>query len=309
MAPPRTLKKPRPLKQGDWVSVIAPASPFDREAFNKGVERIRSWGFQVKFGEGIFSKSRYLAGSDERRAAEFIQALEDPEVRAIFAARGGYGSQRLLPALEKLPKGLTPKILVGYSDITSLLMYVQQHWGWVTFHGPVVAKDIGDRLEAAGEKSLLRALTNPAPLGILRPQGMSALSGGRATGPLVGGCLSLVVCSLGTPWQLNTRGSILFLEDVGELLYSLDRMLTHLRLAGLFDGVRGIVFGPLKDAHDKPEVIQEMLQEVLSDLKIPMLFNFPSGHTHDSWTIPLGLTTTMDADAKTLSFEEGALAD
>jgi muramoyltetrapeptide carboxypeptidase len=209
--------------------------------------------------------------------------------------------------LEKWKPPVEAKILLGYSDLSSLLIFARQKWGWVTFHGPVVAKDIGDRLAAQGIASLKRTLTDPKPLGCLKPEGMVTLNTGVARGPLVGGCLSLINCSLGTPNQLETEGCILYLEDVGELLYSLDRMLTHLRQAGLLKKARGIIIGPLKDAHDSPEIIQEVLKDVLGDLAIPMLFGFPSGHTEDSWTIPLGLTVTMDAGAGSVTFEEGAV--
>jgi len=214
---------------------------------------------------------------------------------------------RLLPLLDEIQESPPAKILLGYSDITSLQIYAYQRWQWVTFHGPVVAKDLGDRLEQAGEESLLRTLMDPTPLGKIQAPGMTTLHGGVARGSLVGGCLSLIACSLGTPYQLKTEGKILFLEDVGELLYSLDRLLTQLRLAGLFRSVKGIVFGPLKDAHDEPEVIQSMLKDVLGDLKVPMVFGFPSGHQADSWTIPMGLNETLEADQKALSFEEPAL--
>jgi muramoyltetrapeptide carboxypeptidase len=177
----------------------------------------------------------------------------------------------------------------------------------VTFHGPVVAKDISTRISKFGETSLLRTLTDRRPLGRVSPEGMSTLHPGTAKGKLVGGCISLIVCSLGTPYQLQTKDCLLYLEDVGEILYSLDRMLTHMRLAGLFKGVRGIVFGPLKDAHDEPKVILEVLKDLLADLKIPILFGFPSGHLEDSLTLPLGLNVTLDADKKFLLFEESAL--
>jgi len=303
------LSKPRPLKRGDTIAVAAPASCFDQEAFFHGLQRLRGWGFEVRYREDIFSKKRYLAGDDPRRLEELVQYLEDPEVKAIFAARGGYGSLRLLQGLDRIAKPTQAKILLGYSDITSLLLYALKHWGWVTFQGPVVAKDISSNIKKAGEQSLLRVLTDPQPLGELRPSGMTCLHPGIATGPLVGGCLSLIVCSLGTPYQIPSEGSLLYLEDIGEKLYSLDRMLTHLRLAGVFSQVRGIVFGPLKDAHDKEKVIIDMLQDVLGDLKVPMVFGFPCGHTEDSWTLPMGLPVTLDAARRSLTFAEGALAE
>ncbi len=303
------LIKPPPLKAGETVAVIAPSSPFDQEAMLRGVRRIEGWGFKIQYREDIFSRKRYLAGSDERRFEELSQVLHDPEVKAIFVARGGYGSQRLLPMLDSIEPPPQIKIILGYSDLSSLLIYARQRWRWVTFHGPVVAKDIGDRMASAGENSLLQALQDPRPLGKISPESACCLHPGEAVGPLVGGCLSLVTCSMGTPYRLQTEGSILYLEDVGEILYSLDRMLTHLRLAGVFSGVRGIVFGTLKDAHDEPEVIQAMLQDVLGDLQVPILFGFPSGHVDDSLTIPLGLKVRLNATDGWVEFIEGALAE
>lgn len=303
-----SLKKPPRLREGDTIQIVAPASPFDQEAFLRGAARLKEWGFQVRYRDDIFAKKRYLAGDDLRRLQELQEALQDPAVKAVFVARGGYGSGRLLPALEKWKPPTEAKIILGYSDISSLLIFAKQKWGWVTFHGPVVAKDIGDRLGEKGAASLKRTLTDPEALGLLTLPESAALHPGKARGPLVGGCLSLINCTLGTPYQLKTDDCLLYLEDVGELLYSLDRMLTHLRQAGLLKKVRGIIFGPLKDAHDSSEVIQEMLKDVLGDLSIPMLFGFPSGHTEDSWTIPLGLTVTMDAGAGSVTFEEGAVS-
>lgn len=302
-----SLKKPYPLIPGDTIAVMAPASCFDRDAFMIGVRRIESWGFKVRYREDIFAKARYLAGDDERRFSELREFLFDPEVKAIFAARGGYGSMRLLPLLDSLPQDLPPKIILGYSDLTSLLMYFYQRWGWVTFHGPVVAKDIGHRLKPDGEAALLKALTQPIPLGLVSSPEAKTLHAGKVSGTLVGGCLSLLVCSLGTPYQLQTEGKILFLEDVGEKLYSLDRMITHLRLAGAMQGVRGIIFGPLKDTHDDSSVICEVLSDLLRDLDIPMLFGIPSGHTENSLTLPFGLEITLDADARQVIFTENAL--
>ncbi len=301
------LLKPSPLQRGDKIAVIAPASPFDVQALERGIQKIQHWGFNVAHRSDIFSRKRYLAGDDVRRFEELVQALEDPQVKAIFVARGGYGCARLLPLLDTYTPPDSAKIILGYSDISTLLFYVYQRWSWVSFHGPVVAKDMGDRMGIAGEASLLRALTDSRPLGVLQAPHLVTLQGGRARGPLVGGCLTLVAASLGTPYQLRTDGCILYLEDVGELLYSLDRLLTQLRQAGLFRKIRGIVFGPLKDAHDEPIVVQEMLLDVLGDLSIPMVFGFPSGHGDDMWTLPLGLETILDADHGQLIFEESAL--
>ncbi len=310
---PPFFKKPLPLKKGDKIKIIAPASNFDREAFLRGVKKIESWGFQVEYRGDIFEKKFYLAGEVSRRVHELKEALNDSETHAIFVARGGYGTMQLLPALKNFqPKG-KPKILLGYSDLTVLLNYLQQSWGWVCFHGPVVAKDISDQLDQESKHSLLRCLTQARPLGSLKPPSLKSLFPGEdlknAEGILVGGCLSLVVCSLGTPYQLKTSGNILYLEDVGERLYEIDRMLTHLRLAGLFEGVKGIVFGPLEDAHHNPEVVEALLKDLLGDMRIPVLLGFPSGHISGSWTIPFGVKTRIETQEPALVFLESALED
>lgn len=306
------ILKPKALKKGDRIQIIAPASSFDRGAFDRGVERIKSWGFEVTYREDIFSKERYLAGDDGRRAEELIEAIENPEVQGIFVARGGYGCLRLLPFLdsfiENLAQEIPAKVFLGYSDVTSLLNYFFQNLGWVTFHGPVVAKDIGDRLGDFGEKSLLKNLCQSEALGEMTFPNLMTVVPGFANGVLVGGCLSLVTRSLGTPYQIETTGRVLYLEDVGELLYSVDRMLNHCRQAGIFENVHGILFGPLKDAHHQPEEICSLLKDLLSDLQVPILFGYPSGHLYDMATIPLGIPVQIDANAKKVTFLESGVS-
>ncbi|MCP5467880.1 MAG: LD-carboxypeptidase [Deltaproteobacteria bacterium] len=307
------LKKPKALQKGDKIQIIAPASSFDREAFLRGIAKIQSWGFEVIYRPDIFEKKFYLAGDTSRRVDELVGALYDPTVQAIFCARGGYGAMQLLPALENLSPVPEPKIFVGYSDLTVLLNFFHQKWNWPVFHGPVVAKDIGDKLDQSAEESLLACLMSVKTLGRLAPEGLKPLFADRHHAPveaeMVGGCLSLVVCSLGTSYQLETQGKILYLEDVGERLYEIDRMLTHLRLAGLFAEVKGIVFGPLEDAHHDPEVVEALLKDLLGDLNIPVLMGFPSGHITGSWTLPFGVRIRLESKSPALIFLESALAE
>lgn len=301
------MLRPAPLQRGDIVGIAAPASPFDRTEFEKGVQTLEKLGFGVKFRKDIFSSERYLAGPDSRRAEELTELFADPSVKAIVFARGGYGTQRVLPFLNFTVLEKNPKIVVGYSDMTTLLSYLLDHLSWVVFHGPVVAKGMGDLFQERGRTSFVRSLTNPEPLGEIRAHEMTYLKKGRAKGVLVGGCLSLLVANLKTPFELATEGKILFVEDVNETPYKIDRMLTQLRLAGKLEEVRGFVLGPFQNSGKSPEEIQEVFLEVLGDLKVPMVFGFPSGHMDDMMTIPFGVEVELDSEKGSVNFLEGAL--
>jgi len=298
--------KPKVLKAGDILAIAAPSSSFEKEPFLRGVEKLKSLGFKVMFQEDIFATRRYLAGTDERRSQELIGYLTDPSIKAILTARGGYGAGRILNKLDAAQSQFSPKVLLGYSDFTSILNYFGQMLGWVTFQGPCLAKDF-DQLSPRGLESLVQALTSTKPLGEISAPELITIHPGTAEGILVGGCLSLITCTLGTPYQINTQNKILYLEDVGEKPYSIDRMLLQLRQAGLFDELRGIVFGPLKDTHHDLNYVTDLLKEWVADLPIPIVFNFPSGHVTDSLTIPFGINTRLNATKPSLTFLEGAL--
>ena len=293
------LTRPPALRAGDCIGLAAPASAFDRHALLMGIEVLQAWGYRVRYTTRVFDRHRYLAGTDAARAAELHALFTDPEIKAIFCCRGGYGSQRLLPYLDADLLVAHAKIFVGYSDLTSLLLYLQTRCRLVTFHGPVVAGDLhhglhpavgqqlkgvlaGDREAMQPPADLLGALT------ILRP--------GEAEGRLLGGCLSLFVCSIGTAFQPDTRGTILFLEDRGERLYAIDRMLTYLRLCGVFDDVRGVIFGNLDvveaDRH-LPYGVADIILDVLGDLPMPLLYGFPAGHCAQPLTLPFGVRAAI----------------
>jgi muramoyltetrapeptide carboxypeptidase len=296
---PSPLLRPAALREGDCIGLAAPASPFDRQAFLQGVDMLQALGFRVHYTPRLFARQRYLAGDDAGRAAELHALFANPEVKAIFCCRGGYGSQRLLPYLDAALITTHPKIFLGSSDLTYLLLYLYSQCRLIAFHGPVVAGGLHHELMPAVQQQLkgillgdMEAMQPPATrlgtLTVLRP--------GDAAGRLLGGCLSLVVCTLGTPSQPDTRDTILFLEDRGERLYRLDRMLTHMRLAGLFDGVRGLVFGDIEvveaDRH-LPYGVPEVILDVLGDLAIPMLYGFPSGHCPQPLTLPFGVQAAI----------------
>ena len=297
--PVDAVTRPPALRAGDCIGRAAPASPFDRGALFTGIAVLQQWGFRVQYTSRVFDRHRYLAGPDTARAAELQALFTNPDVRAIFCCRGGYGSQRLLPYLDAALIAAHPKIVMGCSDLTSLLLYLYSRCHLVTFHGPVVAGGLDHHMPQVVQQQLQGILTGD--LETMQPpascmQTLTVLRPGNAEGHLLGGCLSLFVCSIGTPFQPDTRGAILFLEDRGERLYAIDRMLTSLRLAGVFDGVQGIVFGnmkPVKADRHRSYGVPEVILEVLGDLDVPLLYGFPAGHCRPALTLPFGVRVAI----------------
>ena len=311
------FRKPRALAPGDPVTVIAPASPFDRQSFATGLTLL-SRRYEVRHEEGVFASERYLAGPDSRRLREFTQALTDPDVKAVFCARGGYGVTRLLAALDTfLPPGeaLTPKPLVGFSDITAAHALLLGR-GMVSIHGPVLTQ-LG-KLEPAAVARLFALLESPAPAPRLIGSGNSCGSHGTheigargaVEGPLVGGNLSVLASLCGTPFMPPLEGSILLLEDVGERPYRLDRLWTQLSLAGVFRQVRGIALGEFIDCElrDAGYASHDVLRELVAATGLPCVAGLPVGHGDVNEAVALGVRVRLDADAGTLTFLEGAVA-
>ncbi len=318
----RTVIKPSRLTSGDTVGLIAPASSaFEPSTIREGIETLQSLGFRVKLGPHIREKRGYLAGSDVDRAADLHQMFKDDEIKAIFALRGGYGSMRLLNLIDYDLIKNHPKILIGYSDITSLLVAIHQKTGLVTFHGPVATSSFSKYTreifwkmvsspQAAGE------IPHPEPANPLRPTAhLNTIRPGKATGRLIGGNLTLFTALLGTPYEADTRDAILFLEETGEEPYDIDRMLTQLRLAGKLDQIAGLVFDKCPDCKPsdyKPAFyntlsLEEVLEDRLGTLRCPVLYGLHLGHESDKPTLPLGITATLDADRQRLIFEESAV--
>jgi muramoyltetrapeptide carboxypeptidase len=308
------IVKSTALRSGDLVAVVAPASNLKSDYLGRGVAELKRLGFRVRHREDILDKARYTAGSDQRRAEELMQAFSDPEVRAIWAARGGYGVMRILKLLDEELLRANPKIFIGYSDMTALHLYLYRRFGWVTFHGPMAAKDLAGGEGHYDLKTLLAALTRTEPIGEIKSSKTEILhysSSGAVSGRLLGGCLSLITAMMGTPDDLDTRGSILFLEDTGTRPYAIDRMLQQLRLAGKFDEVQGIIFGEMIDCVQHAEqgyTIQEVLCECTADLGVPVMFGLPSGHSsRGNLTLPLGVMATLDAERGVLRVDESAV--
>lgn len=297
--------KPRALREGDTIAVVAPAAGFRRDLLLRGAAYLEGRGFRVRYDSGVFSRKRYLAGDDDRRARELIAAIEDPEVSALFAARGGYGSQRLLPRLRPDLVSGNPKILLGYSDITVLLAFWGQKAGVAGFHGPLVT-EMGD-LDPRTEAQLWATLTRAEPPPAIHAPDAECWRPGRAEGPLWGGSLTMLTNLLGTPWQPDLRGAVLVLEDVGEKPYQVDRMLSHLLLSGAVSDLKGLLCGPFLGDGD-PGEYREVVLEAFEGLRGPILGNFPIGHGKVNLTLPLGLRIGLDAEERSARVLEAAVS-
>lgn len=292
------LIKPPRLKPGDTVGIVAPASNIRPEWLEAGIRELERLGLRAKYLPSIFERHFYLAGSDQRRAAELMTLVADPDVTAIFAARGGYGSARLVDRLDEEIIRRHPKIVMGYSDITALLLWLQTRFGWVVFHGPMVTREFAAGPGYYDEELFWRALGRPEPIGEIDTSGTRVLSPGRAHGPLIGGCLTLLTSSLGTDYEFDARGRILFLEDYQAKPYQIDRMLTHLRQANKLTGVRGLIFGEMTECvqHEaQGYTIEDVIRQCVGDLGIPILFGLRSGHSiRGNLTLPFGVEVTLD---------------
>ena len=312
--PEPNLLKPALLRRGDTVGIVAPAWTFDPNNFRRGVEKLQSLGYRVKYDRSIFSKYWSFAGHDKARAKQITRMFADRSVRAIFCAKAGYGSIRTIPYLDVEVIRNNPKIFVGYSDITILLAYLRHVAGMVVFHGPVVSGEVHEHMNPLTLEYLFRAIGQVQPLGKLRFSGMRRIRQGKASGLLVGGNLSMLISSIGTPYEIDTRDAILFLEDVGESIESLDNYLMHLKLAGKLSEIRGLLMGKLMDRIDysgKKYNFPHMIDDIFEDRDLPILYGFPSGHRGSAElnvTLPLGIRVTLDADNRCVYLEEPAVS-
>lgn len=305
--------KPPRLKRGDTIGIIAPAWSFDSANFERGVEKLKALGFRVKYDASIFGKYWSMAGYDKERAAQINFMFADRQVKAIFCAKAGYGSIRTLPYLKTEIIRRNPKIFVGYSDITILLYYLHRAGGMVVFHGPVVSGEIYEGMNPVNIDFLLSAIMEPSALGEIGFTSLKVLRNGKAKGILVGGNLSLVISAIGTPYDIDTDNKILFLEDIGEDLEVIDNCIMHLKLAGKFRKVKGLVFGRMVDCVDDSgyrHTIEDVLHDTLRDIDVPVLYGFPSGHRAEgdlNITLPMGVSVTLDTDKPALIINEPAV--
>jgi len=290
--------KPPALQPGDTVGVIAPASNLKRDLLAAGLDRLRALGYRTTFLPSIFDEDLYFAGSVERRTRELEEMFVRPEVRAVVCARGGYGTNYLLAAIDLERLKRHPKIFVGYSDVTTLLTYFADALGMVTFHGPMVAKDFSHP-GGVHVPSWEAALSGSQGWNLEESSSLKVLVEGSAEGVLYGGCLSMLAASIGTPYEIRTDGTILFLEDIAVKPYQIDRMLMQLKLAGKLRGVRAIVFGEMLECiqtKDQPYSFEEVIVRVLGDLDVPIVCGLRSGHVSgENVTLPIGVRAELEA--------------
>jgi len=305
---------PRALRPGDRIGVVAPASSFARESFDAGIAELQRLGFEPVFDESVFARSRYTAGDAVLRAAAFRQAWSDPSIRALIAVRGGYGSVQMLPLLDAGEIRRTPKAFIGYSDNTSLLAWITGQCGVVSFHGPMLEGRLAKGEAGYDRDTFARVLSRPVPAGEISHPALTTIRGGAASGVLVGGTLTQLVGSMGTPYAFDPpRGHILFLDEVAERPYRIDRMLTQLRLSGILARASAVVFGELPRC-DEPAgagpQIRDVVGELLEGFPGPVLFGLPSGHTTGAcMTLPFGVRArVVTAPAPALIIEEAAVA-
>ena len=298
------LVKPPALRPGDTVGIVAPASNLKKADLDAGCEALRRAGYRPFYFDSILERDLYFAGSPTRRARELEDMFTRDDVRAIVCARGGYGTNYLLKEIDLARIKANPKIFVGYSDVTSLLTYFLDATGLAVFHGPMVAKDWAhaDGVELASWQS---ALTSPAPWDVPLNDGAVGLVDGEAECILYGGCLSILVASLGTPYEIKTADTILFLEDLAAKPFQIDRMLMQLKLGGHLDSIRGIVFGEMLDCVQSPNqdyTLQEVITRIVGDLGIPVAFGVRSGHvTAGNITLPFGVRAKLNVQGQDVS--------
>ena len=300
--------KPNALKPGDTVAVVAPAAAIEREHLERGVNVLASMGFRVKVSQRVLARSGILAGDDRERASELQEYFADPEVKAIFSARGGYGCGRLLPLLDFKAMARTPKIFVGFSDATFILNALVDFAGMVSFHGPMVAMDFARGLSPRAFEHMQDLLGGK--LDGFELEAREAMHPGCAHGEVIGGCLSVLVAMIGTPHAPRFDGRILFLEDTGEKAYRIDRMLVQLRQTGALGRVAGIVFGAIRaiDGNEQEtRLIARFAAEQTAGLGCPVLYGVEAGHGTENFTIPFGMVARIDSAARRIIFTEPAV--
>lgn len=292
-----SLLKPRALRPGDRIAIVSPASPFARDEFERGVLELRRLGYEPVWDDSVFARDLFVSGSPATRAAAFLRAWFDPDIAALIAVRGGYGSVQMLPLLPPDDLRKSPKAFIGYSDNTSLLAWLTTRCGIVGFHGPMIEGRLAKGEEAYDRDSFERVLMSVP--GELSPNGLVTVIEGEAEGPLFGGTMTQLLASFSTPFAFDPPdGCVLFLEDVNERPYKLDRMITQFRLSGLLGRARAVVFGEMRGC-DEPgghPTAREAIASALAGFSGPVVFGFPSGHTTGPcWTLPLGVKARVIA--------------
>jgi muramoyltetrapeptide carboxypeptidase len=302
--------KPKPLRPGGTIGVVAPCGKVELDNLARGIALLAQRGFKILSGRHLAKGHRYFAGSDRDRADDFLEMMRNDAVDAIICARGGSGAARILPYLNQAGP-LPAKIVVGLSDITTLLLYLSEKHHLVTFHGPMVATQFGKMpaspVAKQAEDNLFRILSGEA-VSFFSPK-ITVLQPGRADGLLTGGCLTLICTTIGTSYEIDTNDRILFIEDINEAPYRIDRMLYYLKTVKKLDKIKGLIIGEMPDCH--PHLLPEIILEFFADADFPILFGFPSGHGEAIFTLPFGTPVHLDAttDVPTLTMLDSAVSE
>jgi len=298
----KTLKNniPSRLFPGDTIAIIAPSSPFDQEKFKAGLHVLEELGFELIIPEDIFKSDRYLAGPDSTRAGILNAVFDDPEIKGVFCARGGYGALRILSLIDYDAITLNPKVFIGCSDVSAILNVLWHRSSLVTFHGPMI-ESLGKADDKTKES--LKDIFFEENLLEIRPEDSITIQPGCSSGRVSGGNLSTICHLVGTPFEPDFSGHILFVEDVGEAPYRIDRMLTHMKMAGCFDNITGIFLGSFKNCGESDQ-IHQIFSGVFAEYNIPVLAGFNIGHDEPNLTIPFGLNATLDTENGLLSYHE-----
>jgi muramoyltetrapeptide carboxypeptidase len=318
------LLRPPALNSDSTIGLVAPASGLSRRSLDEAVSSLRGMGFDVELGSHLARTHAYLSATDAERAADFMEMIGRPDIDCIMCVRGGYGTMRILPLLDYRAIRANPKIIVGYSDITALVLAISRHSRIVTFHGPVACSTFSPftltqfRRMLGGEATVeiddMPPLERHTALDAKSPLPIVTLAKGKATGRLVGGNLATIAATLGTPYEIDTTGAILFLEEITEEPYHIDRMLTQLWLSGKLAACAGIALGRFKNCESHgnipatvPLSLAEIVRSRISSLGIPAVYGMPIGHVKDKLTVPIGVRATLDADRGSLALLEPAV--
>ena len=306
------MLKPHALRPGDRLAIVAPASPFELDEFEQGVAEIRDLGFVPVYEPSVFARESYVAGPAAVRAEAIRSAWRDPSIAGVVAVRGGYGSAQVLPLLDPAEAREARKPFVGYSDLTAMLTFLTMNCEMVAFHGPMLAGRLGHGGQGYDRVSFEKALCRFEPMGEMTAPGLETIATGEASGVLLGGTLTQVLATLGTPYAFDPpQGYVLFLDEVGERPYRLDRMVTQLRHAGLLARASAVVIGELPKCDEPSGAItaRAVMGALFEDFPGPVLFGFPSGHTTGpAMTLPFGVRSRVVADRHPrLIIEESAV--
>lgn len=309
------------LQKGDTIGVISPSSPtYNKSTLIRGVETLKKWGYNVVLSEHINRKNGFFAGTDEERVSDLNEMFGRKDIDGIMTMRGGYGASRILKDIDFDAIRENPKLFLGFSDITALHLAIHKLTGLVTFHGPGMCNFNDEYLTDYTKKYLDKALFSEEPIGEIEmadpKKYLHAINGGAAEGIIIGGNISMICSTLGTPYEIETEGRILFMEDLNTEPWVMDHMMAHLRNAGKLSGVKGIVIGECVNCEPRVHEpgyyvdtgLEDIFDEYLTPLGVPVLFGLPLGHTDDMATVPLGVTVRVDADNKKFTVLESGFA-